>query len=127
VGIFGNQQNLQLSRQLILFCIQRAQLVERQVTHVGIAAVHELFGLRDGGHDASVFAVGFDERLELSERLGLFAVLVGVVLYSRRPERSRQLLILALERNELVEHSETSNGSTGRCWMVLGGGRGWDT
>ena len=102
-GILRDEQQLQLVGEALLADVEIVELLEREVAHLGIAALDQLFGAGDLGGDRLVLAVLLDERLDLGERLGLLAVLVGIALHLRGAERRHQLLVLGLGRCNLVE------------------------
>ena len=86
--------------------VEIVELLEREVAHLGIAALDQLLGAGDLGDDGLVLAVLLHERLDLGERLGLLAVFVGITLHLRGAERRHQLFVLGLGRCNLVEQSD---------------------
>ena len=97
MGSFGSSRIFSSSDSRSLLDVELVQLLEREVAHLGIAALDQLLGVRDLLRDRLVLAVLLHERLDLRQRLGLFAVFVGVALDGGRAERGHQLFVLALD------------------------------
>jgi hypothetical protein len=88
VRVLGNEQRLQICDDRFTLGDERLQLLLGEVTHLGVAAGHQLFGLRDVADDRLVVAKPFDDRLDLRQELRLASQLGRVVLKLRRSERA---------------------------------------
>ena len=104
VRVPGQQQDLDLGEQRLAAGGQAGQLLAGEGRHLRIPAPGQLLGLGDLGDDPLVVAVGEDQRLDLGQRLGLLAVLVGVALHRLRCHRRGDGLVALLDAGQLVEH-----------------------
>ena len=109
VRVLRHEQHLEIVGDALLADVEIVELLEREVAHLGIAALDQLLGACDLGDDGLVLAVFVYERLDLGERLGLLAVLVGIALHLRGAKRRHQLFVLGLGRCNLVEHILRAN------------------
>ena len=104
VGIFRDQQYLQLGDQAVAARDESLQLFPGEVAHVAVATGGELLGLGDVVHDRLVLAETLDHRLELGQRFGMLPVLRRVALHLGGAEPTHQILIALFFRCQLVEH-----------------------
>ena len=119
VRVLGQEQHLDLGEQRFSTGCQPGQLLGGQRRHLGVAAFGQLLGLGDLGADLAVVAVGQHQRLDLGQRLGLLAVLVGVALHRLGGHRRGDGLVALLHAGQLVEHHSTI--SPGRLPPETGG------
>jgi hypothetical protein len=112
VGIFGNEEDLQLLEECVAFHFERSQLFPCELPHLRVAAVDQLLGAFGVLLDGLVFAELLDQRLELRQSLGGAAVLGGVGLHLGRTELHHQLVVLVFDAEKLVEHNFRSNDSS---------------
>ena len=96
VGILGNEQDLDFGEQPIALGGQRAQLLLRELAHVGI--LEQFFGRGDLADDIFVLAERFNERLNLGQRLRMAAKRRRIALYGRVRHLGHQLVVLRLGR-----------------------------
>ncbi len=64
----------------------------------------KILRLLDLLEDGLVLAEPLDERLNLGQRLRVFAVLVGIGLDRRARQERHQLLVVCFDRIQLIEH-----------------------
>jgi hypothetical protein len=93
-----------LGTRSVVTRLEGAELLVRELTHVGVAAAGQLLGLRDRLDDALVLAEPLDQRLDFCERLGVLAVFGRIPLHGGAAEQRHQLVVAGLDGAELVEH-----------------------